>query len=98
MVSASGKVCELLEKFESSASSSFPTGSVQVEESFGRFSSYLQSNPLYETVKSMIGDTVNFEDLERRVMITSLNLSTGKPKIFLKLRIILILIMIVRSD
>lgn len=44
--------------------------------------SIYESEPLYETVKNMIGDTIKFENLNKRVMITSVNLSTGKPKFF----------------
>jgi len=80
---ASGKSArELLEKFESSASSIFPLDRFKWKKFWTLFRPIYKSNPLYETVKSMIGDTVKFEDLERRVMITSLNLSTGKPKFF----------------
>lgn len=40
------------------------------------------SEPLKNTVESMIGDSVTFNDLERRVMIPAVNLSTGKPQFF----------------
>ncbi|MHA3060767.1 CBASS cGAMP-activated phospholipase [Acinetobacter sp. ANC 4636] len=80
---ASGKSArELLEKFESSAASIFPLDRFRWKKFWTLFRPIYKSEPLYETVKSMIGDTVKFEDLERRVMITSLNLSTGKPKFF----------------
>lgn len=40
------------------------------------------SNPLAETVESMVGKTTTFNDLQRRVMIPAVNLSTGKPQFF----------------
>jgi patatin-like phospholipase/acyl hydrolase len=40
------------------------------------------SKPLYETVVSMIGADSTFNDLQRRVLIPAINLSTGKPQFF----------------
>ncbi|MEG1248121.1 MAG: CBASS cGAMP-activated phospholipase [Citrobacter sp.] len=40
------------------------------------------SSPLRETVETMIGAETTFNDLRRRVMIPSVNLSTGKPQFF----------------
>jgi len=40
------------------------------------------STPLYETVISMIGTNSTFNDLQRRVLIPAINLSTGKPQFF----------------
>lgn len=45
------------------------------------------SAPLAETIASMVGKTTTFNDLQRRVMIPAVNLSTGEPQ-FLRLRII----------
>ncbi|MCT8127545.1 cGAMP-activated phospholipase CapV [Alishewanella sp. BS5-314] len=46
------------------------------------FSARYASKPLKDTVESMIGESVTFNDLERRVMIPAVNLSTGKPQFF----------------
>ncbi|WP_027713174.1 CBASS cGAMP-activated phospholipase [Dickeya chrysanthemi] len=40
------------------------------------------SEPLLATVAEMIGSETTFNDLTRRVMIPSVNLSTGKPQFF----------------
>ncbi|EKA6606514.1 cGAMP-activated phospholipase CapV [Salmonella enterica] len=40
------------------------------------------SSPLRETVEAMIGTETTFNDLNRRVMIPAVNLSTGKPQFF----------------
>lgn len=40
------------------------------------------SNPLRETIVEMIGDKITFNDLTRRVMIPTVNLSTGRPQFF----------------
>lgn len=46
------------------------------------FTALYSSKPLRDTVVSMIGESVTFNDLERRVMIPAVNLSTGKPQFF----------------
>ncbi|EMN0828784.1 cGAMP-activated phospholipase CapV [Providencia rettgeri] len=80
---ASGKSArDLQKKFEKNAPDIFPKRRFQFKKWIIPFSPIYRSAPLYETVKEMIGDTNTFENLERRVMITSLNLSTGKPKFF----------------
>ncbi|SRR3990167_8151891 len=40
------------------------------------------SEPLKDAVESMIGASITFNELERRVMIPAVNLSTGKPQFF----------------
>ncbi|HGF5560128.1 TPA: CBASS cGAMP-activated phospholipase [Klebsiella quasipneumoniae] len=40
------------------------------------------SAPLAETIASMVGKTTTFNDLQRRVMIPAVNLSTGEPQFF----------------
>lgn len=40
------------------------------------------SQPLFNAVASMIGKEITFNDLNRRVMIPAVNLSTGKPQFF----------------
>lgn len=40
------------------------------------------SSPLRETIVEMIGDKITFNDLTRRVMIPTVNLSTGRPQFF----------------
>ena len=40
------------------------------------------SEPLAETIKNMVGESTTFNDLNRRVMIPAVNLSTGKPQFF----------------
>lgn len=80
---ASGKSARELQKtFETSAPDIFPVNRFRLKKWIQLFYPIYRSEPLYETVKSMIGDDTKFDDLERRVMITSLNLSTGKPKFF----------------
>lgn len=46
------------------------------------FNPLYDSKPLYETVISMIGTDSTFNDLQRRVLIPAINLSTGKPQFF----------------
>ncbi|QFI39922.1 patatin [Moritella marina ATCC 15381] len=40
------------------------------------------SKPLADTITSMIDESMTFNDLNRRVMIPAVNLSTGKPQFF----------------
>ena len=69
---ASGKSArELQEKFEKSAPDIFPERRFRFKKWITPFYPIYKSDPLYETVKSMIGDIIKFDDLERRVMITS---------------------------
>ncbi|MDR7017064.1 CBASS cGAMP-activated phospholipase [Acinetobacter sp. 3657] len=81
---ASGKSArELKEAFEINATKIFPLKRFKNKQWWNLLRrSIYESEPLYDAVKSMIGDTIKFEDLNRRVMITSVNLSTGKPKFF----------------
>ena len=41
-----------------------------------------KTEPLRETIVEMIGDSITFNDLHRRVMIPTVNLSTGRPQFF----------------
>ena len=81
---ASGKSArELKQAFEDNAQHIFPLKRFKQKKWWHLLRrSIYESEPLYETVKRMIGDTIKFEDLNKRVMITSVNLSTGKPKFF----------------
>lgn len=80
---ASGKSArELQTTFEENAPKIFPKKRFIFKKFIIPFSPIYNSEPLYKTVEKMIGSTITFDDLERRVMITSLNLSTGKPKFF----------------
>lgn len=81
---ASGKSArELKQAFEENAQHIFPLKRFKQKRWWHLLRrSIYESEPLYETVKSMIGDTIKFEDLNKRVMITSVNLSTGRPKFF----------------
>ncbi|MEZ9447435.1 MULTISPECIES: CBASS cGAMP-activated phospholipase [Vibrio] len=40
------------------------------------------SSPLRDAIVEMIGDEITFDDLTRRVMIPTVNLSTGRPQFF----------------
>lgn len=74
---------KLKEAFEKSATDIFPLKRFKRKQWWHLLRrSIYESEPLYEAVKGMIGDTIKFENLNRRVMITSVNLSTGKPKFF----------------
>lgn len=74
---------KLKEAFEKSATDIFPLKRYKRKQWWHLLRrSIYESEPLYEAVKGMIGDKIKFEDLNRRVMITSVNLSTGKPKFF----------------
>ena len=80
---ASGKSArELKESFEANVQQIFPLKRFKRKNWNLLRRSIYESEPLYETVKSMIGDNLKFEDLNKRVMITSVNLSTGRPKFF----------------
>lgn len=46
------------------------------------FAPIYESRPLQDTVETMIGNDMTFNDLTRRVMIPTVNLSTGKPQFF----------------
>lgn len=81
---ASGKSArELKQAFEAHAQQIFPLKRYKQKKWWNllRRSAY-ESQPLYDAVKNMIGDSIKFEDLNTRVMVTSVNLSTGKPKFF----------------
>ncbi len=81
---ASGKSArELQDAFEANAQKIFPTKRFKKKQWWNLLRrSIYDSEPLYETVKNMIAEDLKFEDLKTRVMITSVNLSTGKPKFF----------------
>lgn len=81
---ASGKSArELKEVFEGSAQQIFSLKRFKQKKWWHLIRRPIyESEPLYETIKGMIGDTIKFEDLNKRVMITSVNLSTGRPKFF----------------
>jgi len=53
--------------------------SKKVKAAFGAIYS---SQPLYEAVASMLGEKITFGELTRRVVIPTVNLSTGKPQFF----------------
>ncbi|MDC5753746.1 CBASS cGAMP-activated phospholipase [Vibrio europaeus] len=79
---------ELEEVFRRQAGHIFP------EQKFPRFFSGLRrkyrlarrplydSNPLATTIASMVGEDSTFNDLKCRVLIPTVNLSTGKPQFF----------------
>ena len=80
---ASGKSARMLrDTFEKSAPKIFPSKRFKFKKFLLPFCSIYKSEPLYETVKSMIGAEKRFGDLNQRVVVTSVNLSTGKPKFF----------------
>lgn len=81
---ASGKSArELKQTFEDNATQIFPLKRFKRKQWWNLLRrSIYESKPLYNAIKSMIGDQIQFQDLNRRVMITSVNLSTGKPKFF----------------
>lgn len=80
---ASGKSArELQAKFEQSAPLIFPEWRFKRQNWYKAFFPIYRSEPLYDAVKSMIGDSITFRDLSQRVMVPSVNLSAGCPRFF----------------
>lgn len=80
---ATGKSARELEKvFFEDAPSIFPQRPGWINLLKTLFSPIYDSSPLQATVEKMIGKDTTFNDLTRRVMIPSVNLSTGKPQFF----------------
>ncbi|EIV2915498.1 TPA: CBASS cGAMP-activated phospholipase [Serratia marcescens] len=80
---ATGKSARELEKvFFEEAPSIFPQRPGWVNMLKTLFYPIYDSSPLKATVEKMIGKDTTFNDLPRRVMIPSVNLSTGKPQFF----------------
>lgn len=80
---ASGKSARELEKvFFEKAPLIFPQRPGWFNTLKAAFTSIYSSRPLQETVSEMIGRDTTFNDLTRRVMIPTVNLSTGKPQFF----------------
>lgn len=80
---ASGKSArELLTAFEENAPKIFPAWRFRFKKTLTLFRPIYRSEPLYDTIKSMIGEDIRFKDLDRRVIIPAVNLSNGRPKFF----------------
>lgn len=80
---AAGKSAQELEKvFREQAPLIFPPSRSWMKKCRAAFSSRYRSQPLFNAVASMIGTDTTFNDLNRRVMIPTVNLSTGKPQFF----------------
>ena len=80
---ASGKSArELQTTFQESAPSIFPRWRFLFQTLIKVLLPVYKSEPLHDTVKSMIGDSLTFKDLQRRVMVPSVNLSEGSPRFF----------------
>lgn len=85
---ASGKSAREMEKvFRDSAAKIFPPNKIPFLSAGFKFIKRLvapvyRSEPLRETVLSLIDEATRFNDLKRRVMIPSISLSTGKPFFF----------------
>lgn len=80
---ASGKSARELEAvFRVQAPLIFPSSRPWVKKLRAAFSARYRSQPLFDAVVSMIGTEVTFNDLTRRVMLPTVNLSTGKPQFF----------------
>lgn len=73
---------ELEEVFREQAPLIFPTRKRLVKKWRMIFGVQYASEPLRDAVISMVGDKTTFNDLSRRVMIPTVNLSTGKPQFF----------------
>lgn len=80
---ASGKSAREIEThFRKSAPKIFPK-SPNWKKLFRKLiGSAYQSGPLLEAVSKIVGENTTFNDLNRRVMIPTVNLSTGKPFFF----------------
>ncbi|TCB75665.1 CBASS cGAMP-activated phospholipase [Acinetobacter sp. ANC 4177] len=80
---ASGKSARELESvFKDNASKIFPTWRYIVKKWLLPFCPIYKSEPLRKTITSMIDENLVFNDLERRVMIPTVNLSSGNPFFF----------------
>lgn len=80
---ATGKSARDLETvFREQAPKIFPPSLSWVKKCRAALSSRYRSQPLLDAVVSMIGSATTFNDLNRRVMIPAVNLSTGKPQFF----------------
>jgi len=80
---ASGKSARDLEAvFRRQAPLIFPSISSWRKKWKAAFSARYSSKPLFDAITSMVGADVTFGELERRVMIPAVNLSTGKPQFF----------------
>lgn len=80
---AAGKSARELEVvFREKAPLIFPMKSSWSKKWIRAFRPLYDSQPLKETVASMVGEDTTFNDLNRRVMIPAVNLSTGKPQFF----------------
>ena len=80
---AAGKSARELEGvFREQAPLIFPPRWSWVNKCRAAFSSRYRSQPLFDAVVGMIGTEATFNDLDRRVMIPTVNLSTGKPQFF----------------
>ncbi len=80
---AAGKSARELEAvFREQAPLIFPPRRSWVNKFRAAFSPRYRSQPLFNAVANMIGTKTTFDDLDRRVMIPTVNLSTGKPQFF----------------
>ncbi|EGT0640431.1 cGAMP-activated phospholipase CapV [Citrobacter werkmanii] len=80
---ASGRTARELESvFFNKAPEIFPERPAWINLLKTLVSPIYNSTPLRCTVEEMIGKDMTFNDLTRRVMIPSVNLSTGKPQFF----------------
>lgn len=80
---AAGKSARELESvFRDQAPSIFPNRIFWYKKLRAVFGARYSSKPLSDAVTSMIGAETTFGDLNRRVMIPAVNLSTGKPQFF----------------
>lgn len=80
---AAGKSARELEVvFRQKAPDIFPSQPSWLKAFRAAFMPRYKSQPLYDTVASMVGEDTTFNDLNRRVMIPAVNLSTGKPQFF----------------
>ncbi len=80
---AAGKTArELEEFFYNNAPKIFPYRLGWINTIKSLFSPIYSSTPLQESIAALIGNDITFNDLSRRVMIPTVNLSTGKPQFF----------------
>lgn len=80
---ASGRSARELESvFRKNAADIFPKRWALTNKLRSLFMPRYNSKPLYNTVISMIDPNMSFNDLKCRVMIPTVNLSTGKPQFF----------------
>lgn len=80
---ASGKSARELENvIENSAHKIFPKKSGFKKGLLAAFGAKYDSKPLKETILSIISSDIKFNDLNTRVMIPAVNITTGKPQFF----------------